>query len=145
MQRISKLKAYLLIEESKGKVFTATFTKVDGSIRVMNCRLGVKKGLTGRGMNYNPRLKQMIPVYDMNKKEYRMLKLDTISELKIGGQVYTVGNSSPKIKLAKTQRKTKKATSGLSFSDAIRFCEESDNAGAAFILKQRLSEQVNTY
>lgn len=36
-----------------GKFFTVTFIKKDGTIRKMNARLGVTKGLTGKGMAYN--------------------------------------------------------------------------------------------
>ena len=37
---------------NSGKIFTACFTKKDGSERVMNCRTGVKKYVTGRGKKF---------------------------------------------------------------------------------------------
>jgi len=38
----------------KNKIFTATFIKKDGSTRVMNCQLGVKKHLKGGEQKFNP-------------------------------------------------------------------------------------------
>jgi hypothetical protein len=68
------------------KIFTATFIKKDGTVRVMNCRRGVKKGVTGAGMNYDPYEKNLLPVYDMQKGGFRMININTITELKGNGQ-----------------------------------------------------------
>ena len=76
------------LQSSKGKIFTVTFIKKDGTMRVMNCRLGVKKNLKGVGRRYNPDNFNLLSVYDMQKKAYRMINLETIQEIKIGGQVY---------------------------------------------------------
>ena len=56
----------------------------------MNCRLGVTKGVNGSGMAYNPSLKGLKPVYDMQAKEWRMINLDTITRLTIKGENYLV-------------------------------------------------------
>jgi hypothetical protein len=90
MNFISKVAAVELINKTQGKIFTAEFRKKDNTTRVMNCRLGVTKGVTGTGMAYNPSLKGLKPVYDMQAKEWRMLNLDTITRLTIGGQNYLV-------------------------------------------------------
>lgn len=87
---ISKVVATELINKSKGKIFTVTFRKKNGESRVMNCRLGVKKGVNGKGMNYNPSIKAMKPVFDMQIKEWRMLNLETIRELNINKEKYMV-------------------------------------------------------
>lgn len=68
------------------KIFTATFVKKDGSVRVMNCRRGVTKGVKGVGMSYDPYEKNLLPVYDMQKGAFRMININTITELKGNGQ-----------------------------------------------------------
>ena len=35
---------------SSGKIFSANFTKADGTLRTMNCRVGVQKNLKGVGI-----------------------------------------------------------------------------------------------
>ena len=87
---IDQLDAFLRMETSGGKIFTVTFIKKDGSERVMNARFGVTKHLTGKGMNYVPKAKKLVPVFDMQKRGYRMVCLDTVTNLKIGGEVFKV-------------------------------------------------------
>ena len=90
MSIISTVVATELINKSKGKIFTVTFRKKNGELRKMNCRLGVSKGVNGKGMNYNPTLKALKPVFDMQIKEWRMLNLETIRELNINKEKYMV-------------------------------------------------------
>lgn len=90
MNMINKLEAYAKMRTSSGKVFTATFIKKDGTVRNLNGRIGVKKGVTGKGMRYKPLQKLLLPVYDMQKKAFRMINLDTMEHLKINGQEYMV-------------------------------------------------------
>jgi hypothetical protein len=87
---ISKEEAKQLIKDTKGKFFTATFTKKDGTERVMNARLGVKAYLKGGDLPYNPDEKGLIPVYDMKNSGYRMVNINTIKKLKIGNNEYNV-------------------------------------------------------
>ena len=68
------------ILNSKGKIFTVTFTKKDGTTRVMNCRLGVTKHLKGGESTLNPN--QYITVYDMQNKGYRAINRATIIDVK---------------------------------------------------------------
>jgi hypothetical protein len=68
------------ILNSKGKIFTVTFTKKDGSTRVMNCRLGVTKHLKGGESTLNPN--EYITVYDMQNKGYRAINRQTIIDVK---------------------------------------------------------------
>jgi hypothetical protein len=87
---ITKDEAKQLIKNTKGKFFTVTFIKKDGSERVMNARLGVKAYLKGGDLPYNPDEKGLIPVYDMKNGGYRMINIPTISKLKIGNNEYNV-------------------------------------------------------
>ena len=79
-----------LIKDTKGKFFTVTFIKKDGTTRVMNARLGVKAYLKGGVLPYNPEEKNLIPVYDMQKRAYRTISVGTIKNLKIGNNEYQV-------------------------------------------------------
>ena len=87
---ISKADAKTLIKATKGKFFTVTFTKKDGTTRVMNARLGVKAYLKGGELPYDPEPKGLIPVYDMGKQEYRMINTNTITNIKIGNKEFKV-------------------------------------------------------
>ena len=88
--QISKATAKDMIQNSKGKIFTTTYIKKDKSKRVMNCRLEVKKGVTGEGLRYNPDEYNLIPVYDMQIGGYRMVNVDTLVSLSISNETYEV-------------------------------------------------------
>lgn len=90
MLSINQDKALTLIRKTKGRVFTALFTKVDGTKRKMNCRVGVSKHVNGNGLAYNPADHNLITVFDMHAKDYRTLSLDRIIALQINGKFYVV-------------------------------------------------------
>jgi hypothetical protein len=77
-----------------GKFFTVTFIKKDGTRRVMNARLGVEVYLKGGQLAYDAESKGLIPVRDMQAPDktrgYRMININTITHLKIGGNEYDV-------------------------------------------------------
>ena len=65
---ISKSNALGKIKSSRGKIFTAITTKrTNGERRVLNCRLGVTKYVTGEGLKFDPEKKNLITVFDMQK------------------------------------------------------------------------------
>jgi hypothetical protein len=74
------------IQTAENTFFHVEFIKKDGSLRKMNCRLNVKKGVKGTGMSYNPIEKGLLPVWDTDKKNFRMISLNTITKLKIKGE-----------------------------------------------------------
>lgn len=92
MEKLSmtKLEAIEKIKNYGSKIFTVKFIKLDGSTRVMNCRLHVKKGVTGVGMRYDPLAKGLLPVFDMQKGEFRMINLKTILSLTFESNEYIV-------------------------------------------------------
>jgi len=114
---ISTEEAKRLIKDTKGKIFTVTFTKKDGTERAMNARLGVKKYLQGGTLTFDAESKGLIPVYDLQapdpEKAYRMVSIDTISKLKIGGNTYTVASSVTE------NKKTKSKTSNELFDEVL--------------------------
>lgn len=100
---ISALDAEQKIRNSKGKVFRVLFRKKDGSLRWLTGRVGVTEGVTGEGMNYNPRDHFLIPVYEFVSDrdpvtgkffsrggQWRMVSLERMERLRIGGTLYAV-------------------------------------------------------
>jgi hypothetical protein len=81
-----------LIKDTKGAFFTVKFIKKDGTERIMNCRLGVKKYLHGGELPYDPVAKGLLPVWDpvaaKTSDGYRIINTNTILSAKIGGKEY---------------------------------------------------------
>lgn len=90
-----------------GRIFTVDFVKRgDGTIRTMSARRGVKKGVTGAGQSYDPKTKNLLTVYDMQKLDpsaphnkgkstdemekgaFRNINLEALVALRMGGQSY---------------------------------------------------------
>jgi hypothetical protein len=67
---------------TKGKIFGVTFIKKDGTTRNMTARLGVRKDLKGIGLSFSPDERNLIVVFDMRKKAYRMVNLSTIISIR---------------------------------------------------------------
>jgi hypothetical protein len=86
-ERMSSLQ---MVEAAKqGRIFTVDFIKrTNGELRTMVCRRGVRKGITGRGMNYDPLSKALLTVFDVQKNAYRMISLDNLVSLKMGGKTW---------------------------------------------------------
>ena len=76
---------------SDGVIFTVEFIKrTTGKLRVMNCRGEVKKGVTGKGMAYDPNNHQLVSVYDMQAGGFRSISEEGIQVIRAGGQEYIV-------------------------------------------------------
>lgn len=67
---------------TNGKFFSVSFIKKDGTERKMTARLGVKKDIKGVGLKFNPTERNLIVVFDIHKKAYRMINLSTILTFK---------------------------------------------------------------
>jgi len=86
MKPISKRDALGKIRASKGRIFTATIIKrTNGERREMNCRLGVTKYVAK---------KNLVTVFDMQKKAYRMINIDGLEALKIDGEEFTIEDNA---------------------------------------------------
>ena len=91
MQTINKTKAKELIKESKGLIFSTTFLKKDNTIRTLTSRTGKQyKSKTGRKAPYKPSDYNLIALYDMRKKAFRMLNLNTLITLSINKEKYLI-------------------------------------------------------
>ena len=88
---INKIQATDPRNSGKGEVFTVTFVRKDGTTRVMNARLGVKKNLKGGKLPYDAMSKGLLPVHDEQKDVYRMINLNTIISAKMENEEYIVG------------------------------------------------------
>ena len=82
----------LLKEMQSGKIFTAEFIKKDNTRRVINCRTGVQKYTNGKGLNFDPMSKSLLPVFDLQKKEYRFINLSTIISVTIKQKKYFIND-----------------------------------------------------
>ena len=90
MKAINVAEAVKLMKSTKGRTFTAIFTKkTTGETRTMNCRTGVHKHLSGGELKFDPTKKGLFGVYDMNNG-YRFINLVGLKGLQINGQSYTV-------------------------------------------------------
>jgi hypothetical protein len=90
MKTVAKTKIFELISSTRGRIFTAIFTKTDGSIRRMNCRKGVTKYLSGGTNKVVDLGNGYIVVYDMKAKGYRTLNLDTVLFIRFNHETYKV-------------------------------------------------------
>ena len=77
------IKQFIFAQCGNGQFFTATFVKKDGSVRDMNCRLGVTKHLKG-GESTTAHKDNLLTVFDLQNKEYRCINLDTVTNIRAG-------------------------------------------------------------
>ena len=91
MKTINKHKAKELIKESKGRIFSTTFIKKDNTVRTLTARTGKKyKSKTGRKAPYKAQNYNLMHLYDMKKKDFRMLNFNTLLTLTINKNKYIV-------------------------------------------------------
>ena len=91
MQTINKNKAKELIKGSKGLIFSTTFIKKDNTIRTLTSRTDKQyKSKTGKKAPYKPSDYNLIALYDMRKKAFRMLNLNTLITLSINKTKYII-------------------------------------------------------
>jgi hypothetical protein len=79
------------IYKLNGRIFRVVFVKRSNSqIREMLCRTGVSRNISGAGLKFEPSERNLLNVYDMQKKEYRFIPLDSVVAIKTGGQKFYV-------------------------------------------------------
>lgn len=79
-----------LRNETGGLIFSAYFRKADGTMRTMVCRRGVKARLRGGELPYDPRPRLLLPVFDLQADDYRMVNLDTLVSFNFHGETFIV-------------------------------------------------------
>ena len=91
MKTINKDKAKELINQSNGRIFSAVFVKKDNTHRLINARLGKRyNSKTGRKAPYKAKEFNLLPVYDMKIKEFRMINFNTLLTLTINKTNYKI-------------------------------------------------------
>lgn len=74
-----------LVAKTNSRLFTVVFRKANGEIRTMLCKTGIKKHLSK-----NPNKRKyvnksgVISVFDMESKQYRGFKPETVISFKCG-------------------------------------------------------------
>jgi len=91
METINKEHAKQLINNSKGRIFSATYIKKDLTERIINARIGKRyKNITGRSAPYDPDKYNLKKVYDMKAKNFRIINLNTLITLSINKNKYVI-------------------------------------------------------
>ena len=91
MQTITRDEVREIVSNTNGQFFNVEFKKrTTGELRNMTARVGVSKYITGEGLKYNAKEKDLLPVYDMIAKGYRMVSIDGITRLRTNGETYIV-------------------------------------------------------
>ena len=81
-----------VIQKSKGKFFTVEFVKrTTGEVRKMNCRTGVKKGVTGIGKSFNDSDKGLVTVWDAKISQFRSIPIENIIKITSQGVEWHYG------------------------------------------------------
>jgi|TARA_R100000084_G_C4579812_1_gene113268 hypothetical protein len=70
-----------VINQSRGRICSVRFIKKDGSVRKMVFRKGVRRGVKGKGLSYNPESVGNMVVFEM-KNGFRTINCNSVLELK---------------------------------------------------------------
>lgn len=77
-----------------GTIFAATFVKRDGSIRTGTFRTGVRQGVNGVGLAYDPKERGNLIVWDTRAKAFRTIKMDRVVEIRARGERFKVESTA---------------------------------------------------
>lgn len=89
-KQLSRVNLRTFIESMGGKFLAVDYRKLDGAPRTITGRRGVKAFLKGGSNKVEAQDRPYIVLFDVQLLEYRTVNLDTVSELRTGGAVYTV-------------------------------------------------------
>ena len=88
---IKKNEVSEFLKETRGRFFTVRFIKrTTGELRVMNCRTGVRQGVTGEGLKFDPEKRGLLVVWDAKIGQHRMVSLDGVQSITFRGDTYNV-------------------------------------------------------
>lgn len=99
MKIIKRAEVKQTLNELKGgTIYSVTFTKKDGTQRLMNSIKGTKKGITGEGLKYDADDRGLVPVYDLQlakkgeaeNKCWRMVNVNTVQKIVVNHEEYLV-------------------------------------------------------
>tara|TARA_B100001250_G_C19450128_1_gene635618 strand:- start:388 stop:666 length:279 start_codon:yes stop_codon:yes gene_type:complete len=92
MKTITTNQAKKLIYNNDCKIFSVEFIKKDGTHRLMNARLQVKKGVKGIGLRFKPEEHNLITAFDMQKGAFRMINCNNLVSLSTNKQKYLISD-----------------------------------------------------
>lgn len=107
MLTVSNGVARSILRATNGQLFSVTFIKrADGEERTIVGRTGVRKGVTGTGMRYNPAERDLITIWDNGKvpnaqgeksQGHKNIPMNDIKAIHAGGAAFRVSgyNSHP--------------------------------------------------
>ena len=100
VNKISKEQVEQMISNlANGTIYSVSFIKKDGSVRLMNSIKGTSRGVKGVGSKYDTRAKRLLPVYDLQiakqnpdqpEKAWRTVNLESIFELTVNKEKFEV-------------------------------------------------------
>ena len=90
LRSLKKEEVLPLLQANRNKIFTVSFVKKDGTKRIMNAMLGVKRHLKGGQLPYDAAACGLLPVFDLQKKAYRIVTLASVYNIKTDGNEYIV-------------------------------------------------------
>ena len=98
--KITRQEAKSMIDRlDNGTIYSVTFVKKDGSIRLMNSIKGTKRGVKGVGLKFDAEERSLIPVYDIQiakkdptnpEKAWRMVNIETLKEVCVNKERFEV-------------------------------------------------------
>jgi hypothetical protein len=89
MKQLTTLQAAVMITTSQGRIFNVKFTKRNGEERSLNGKFQ-SKGQNSKRLKFNPTSQNLLSVFDVTKKGYRFVSLDTLHYLALDGQRFQV-------------------------------------------------------
>tara|TARA_R100000655_G_scaffold2195_2_gene9068 strand:+ start:939 stop:1232 length:294 start_codon:yes stop_codon:yes gene_type:complete len=88
---ISPDKAKEIIKANKYKFFTAHFIKANNEKRILNCMVGKKyTPKTNKKQPYDPNKYNLLKVYDLKIKDFRIINFNTLYKLNINKTKYKI-------------------------------------------------------
>ena len=91
IKTITPDKAKEIIKDNKFKFFTAHFIKKDNTKRILNCMIGKKyTPKTNKKQPYEPSKYNLLKVYDLKIKDFRIINLSTLYKLNINKTKYKI-------------------------------------------------------
>ena len=104
MLTVSNGVARSILKATKGQLFSVTFIKrANGEQRTIVGRTGVRKGVTGTGLRYNPAERDLITIWDNGKvpnaqgeksQGHKTIPMNDIKAIHAGGATFRVAGHS---------------------------------------------------
>ena len=104
MLTVSNGVARSILRATNGQLFSVTFTKrTTGEERKIVGRTGVRKGVTGTGLRYNPANRDLLTIWDNGKvpnaqgeksEGHKSIPMNDIKEVRAGGAKFRIASHS---------------------------------------------------